>query len=388
MADALSNLKVLDLSRVRAGPTAVRYLADWGADVIKIESRDGDGLLGAREGSDFQNLQRNKRSMTLNLKAPEGLEILKRLVAQADVLIENFRPDVKYKLKIDYDSLKSINPRLVYASISGFGESGPYRGRPGFDQVAQGMGGLMAVTGLPGQGPMRAGTAVADLSAGLMCVIGILIALLERERSGVGQWVQTTLLGAQIAMMDFQAVRWLIDGEIAEQAGNNHPTIIPTGVFKTRDGCVNIASSGEAIFRRLCGALDAPLLAHDPAYADEKSRLKNRDRLNTEIEKLSSRFTSAELIERMNEAGVPCGPIYRMNEVFADPQVRQLGITETMNHPTRGPLQVIGQAIRMSRTPWSIRLPVPECGEHTVAILKSLGYADSEIQTFRDRGAI
>ena len=214
MADALSNLKVLDLSRVRAGPTAVRYLADWGADVIKIESRDGDGLLGDREGSDFQNLQRNKRSMTLNLKQPEGLSILQRLVAQADVLIENFRPDVKYRLKIDYESLKSINPRLVYASISGFGQSGPYRDRPGFDQVAQGMGGLMAVTGLPGQGPMRAGTALADLSAGLMCVIGILIALLERTRSGQGQWVQTTLLGAQIAMMDFQAVRWLIDGEI------------------------------------------------------------------------------------------------------------------------------------------------------------------------------
>lgn len=389
MPEALSNLKVLDLSRVRAGPTTVRYLADWGADVIKIESTEGDGALGfGREDADFQNLQRNKRSMTLNLKTPEGLQILRRLVAQADVLVENFRPEVKHRLGIDYESLKSINPRLVYGSISGFGESGPYRDRPGFDQIAQGMGGLMSVTGLPGQGPVRAGTAVADLSAGMMCALGILIALLERERSGQGQWVQTSLLGAQIAMMDFQAARWLIDGEVPGQAGNNHPTAIPTGVFKTRGGHVNIAAAGDAMFRRLCAALDVQQLATDPAFADERSRLQNRDRLNQAIESRTAQLESGELIERLNEAGVPCGPIYRMNEVFADPQVRHLGMASTINHPTRGPMQLVGQAIKLSRTPSTMRLPTPRCGEHTEEILQSLGYSDDEIAAFRERGVI
>ncbi len=389
MTAALSNLKVIDLSRVRSGPTTVRYLADWGADVIKVESAQGDGGLGfSRDDADFQNLHRNKRSMTLNLKKPEGLQILRRLVEQTDVLVENFRPDVKYRLGIDYESLRSINPRLVYGSISGFGDSGPYRDRPGFDQIAQGMGGLMSVTGLPGQGPVRAGTAVADLSAGLMCAIGILIALLERERSGQGQWVQTNLLGAQIAMMDFQAARWLIGGEIAGQAGNNHPTAIPTGVFKTRDGYANIAASGDAIFRRLCSALGADHMASDPAFADEKSRLKNRDSLNADIEKLSSQYETAELIERLNRAGVPCGPIYRMNEVFADPQVRHLGIAETVTDPTRGPVRLVGQAIKLSRTPSTMRLPTPRLGEHTDEILRALGYSDADIASLRQSGAI
>src|SRR6202034_1892888 len=232
---ALAPFTVLDLTRVRAGPTCVRQLADWGANVIKIEAPSGldAQMTGPREGSDFQNLHRNKRSMTLNLKAPEGLATLKRMVKKADVVVENFRPDVKNRLGIDYKTLARINRRLIYASISGFGQSGPYAARPGFDQIAQGMGGLMSITGLPGQGPVRAGIPVADLSAGLLAALGILIALLEREKSGKGQAVDTSLLQAQIFMLDFQAARFLVNGEVAPQAGNNHPTSIPTGVFKT-----------------------------------------------------------------------------------------------------------------------------------------------------------
>src|SRR6202045_5441754 len=299
----LSRFKVIDLSRVRAGPTAVRQLADWGADVIKVESPEGDaGMGGERHGPDFQNLQRNKRSITLNLKAPEGVEILKRMVRDADVLVENYRPDVKFRLGIDYATLQPINPRLVYASISGFGQDGPYRERPGFDQIAQGMGGLMSITGLPGQGPVRVGIPVADLTAGIFCAMGILVALLEREESGEGQWVQSSLLAAQIAMLDFQAARWLIGSEVPGQAGNNHPTSIPTGVFKTQDGHINIAAAGGDMYQRLCAVLEAPSLARDPAYATDQLRSQNRDRLNGAIDAITRTRTSGEWIDRLNQA--------------------------------------------------------------------------------------
>jgi formyl-CoA transferase len=264
-SDALSHLTVLDLTRVRAGPTAVRQLADWGAQVIKIEMppamEEGDGIGGPREGSDFRNVHRNKRGMTLNLKSPEGVAILKQLAAKADILVENYRPDVKRKLGIDYETMAAVNPRLIYASISGYGEDGPYRLRPGFDQIAQGMGGLMSITGLPGQGPVRVGIPIADLCAGIFCAYGIAVAVIEREKSGKGQWVKSSLLQAQLFMLDFQAARWLMEGEVARQAGNNHPTSIPTGVFKTRDGHLNIAASGHRFWLRFCNAIGAPELA-------------------------------------------------------------------------------------------------------------------------------
>ncbi|MDR3529981.1 MAG: CoA transferase [Rhodopila sp.] len=376
----LARFKVIDLSRVRAGPTTVRQLADWGADVIKIESPEGDaGLGGERHGPDFQNLHRNKRSLTLNLKSPEGLAVMKRLVAQADVVVENYRPDVKFRLGVDYESLKAINPRIVYASISGFGQDGPYRDRPGFDQIAQGMGGLMSITGEPGRGPMRVGIPVADLTAGIFAAMGILIALLEREQSGEGQWVKSSLLGAQISMLDFQAARWTIAKEVPGQAGNNHPTSIPTGVFATADGYINIAAAGDDIYRRLCKALGAEQLATDPRFATGRTRLENRDVLNEAIEAITRGKTSAEWIEALNKAGVPSGPIYKMNEVFADPQVKHLGITRVVPHKVLGDVEVIGQPIELSRTPWSIRSATPEAGEHTDSILGELGYNAEEI---------
>ncbi len=385
----LARFRVIDLTRVRAGPTCVRQLADWGADVVKIEAPEGDsGLGGERHGPDFQNLHRNKRSLTLNLKEPDGLEVLKRLVAKSDVVVENYRPDVKFRLGVDYESLAKINPRLVYASISGFGQDGPYRDRPGFDQIAQGMGGLMSITGLPGQGPVRVGIPVADLTAGIFAAMGILVALLEREESGKGQWVQSSLLGAQIAMLDFQAARWTIAKEVPEQAGNNHPTSIPTGVFQTSDGYINIAAAGNDIYHRLCKALDAMHLANDPLYATGKARSDNRDALNALIEAITVNRTSADWIERLNAAGVPSGPIYKMNEVFEDPQVKHLGIARKVHHKVLGDIEVIGQAIELSRTPWSIRSATPEAGEHTDAVLGELGYSAAEIEGLRGRKVV
>jgi crotonobetainyl-CoA:carnitine CoA-transferase CaiB-like acyl-CoA transferase len=388
----LARFKVLDLTRVRAGPTAVRQLADWGAQVLKIESPPeggaGEGMGGPRHGPDFQNLHRNKRSLTLDLKTPQGLEIFRRLAREADVVVENYRPDVKARLGVDYEALKPLNPRLVYASISGFGETGPYRDRPGFDQIAQGMGGLMSITGLPGQGPVRVGIPVADLSAGIFCALGILVALLEREVSGEGQWVQTSLLAAQIAMLDFQAARWLVAGEVAGQAGNDHPTSIPTGVFRTRDGHINIASAGDAIYSRLCRALDAEWLANNPDYTTGPLRSRNRKALNAAIEEITAQRDSAEWVERLNEAGVPCGPIYAIDQVFADPQVRHLGIAQPVEHKSLGPIELVGQAVSLSRTPSRLTSASPDPGEHTDVVLRELGYREAEIAALRAGGVV
>jgi formyl-CoA transferase len=392
MPAPLSDIRVLDLTRARSGPTAARQLADWGADVVKIEqpgaNPEDDPLGGRRDDSDFQNLHRNKRSLTLNLKAAEGLAIFKRMAAESDVMVENYRPDVKERLGIDYASMRAINERLIYASISGFGEDGPYRERPGFDQIAQGMGGIMSITGQPGQGPMRVGIPIADLCSGILCAQGILLALIERNRSGRGQWVTTSLLAAQVFMLDFQASRWLNDGEVPRQAGNNHPVYIPTGVFKTADGYINIAASGQKMWERLCAVLDAEDLLAGPDYATGALRSKNRAALTAEIERRLARGAGAEWIDRLNQAGVPCGHIYSIDQVFGDPQVQQLGMVAEVSSPHFDPLRLVAQPMRLSRTPSEIRRRPPEYGEHTAEILGSLGYGEAEIEALRARKVI
>ncbi len=388
----LSRFSVLDLTRVRAGPTCVRQLADWGAAVLKVEmpeAVEGKATMGGpRNGSDFQNLHRNKRSITLNLKDGEGLALFKRLVEKADVVVENYRPDVKHRLGVDYDSLSAINPRLVYGSISGFGEDGPYRERPGFDQIAQGMGGLMSITGQPGQGPMRAGIPIADLTAGLFCAMGILTALLEREASGKGQWVRTSLLQAQVFMLDFQAARWLVGHEVPPQAGNNHPTSIPTGVFPTSDGHINIASAGQVIWERLCRAIETEHLLEDPRYADGDSRSDNRDALNEALAGVTVKYSSEALISLLNEAGVPCGPIYSIDQVFADPQVKHLEMAQSVTHHEQGDIELVAQPFTLSRTPTRLRTAISERGADTESVLSELGLNTEEIKGLRERNII
>jgi len=389
---ALGRFRVIDLTQVRAGPNCVKQFADFGADVIKVEPPDsiprGELYVGARDGADMQNLHRNKRSITLNLKAPQAREALLRLVATADVVVENFRPDVKVRLGLDYDTLRAVNPRVVLVSISGFGQDGPYRHRPGFDQIIQGMCGLMSATGAPEGGPMRAGAAVVDVTAGLYAAIGALTALLERETSGQGQWVQISLLHAGIGLMDFQAARYLVDGAVAIRVGNDHPTSMPTSAYRTRDGYLNIGAGGDDMWRRLCEALGQPELASQPRFADDPSRVRNRSELNAILNELFAARTTDEWVGVLDSADVPCGPIYAMDQVFADPQVRHAGIAESVVHPTRGEIDLISQVVRLQRTPAQISFPLEDKGASTEAVLSEIGLGPAEIASLREHHVI
>ncbi|MGB1441197.1 MAG: CaiB/BaiF CoA transferase family protein [Candidatus Puniceispirillaceae bacterium] len=385
----LDHITVLDLTRVRSGPTCVRQLADWGANVIKIEtpSSEGSDMGGTRDSSDFQNLQRNKRSMVLDLKSDEGRSIFLKMAETADVIVENYRPDVKHRLGIDYETIKAFNRGIVYASISGFGQHGPLSKRPGFDQIAQGMGGLMSITGAPGAGPMRVGIPIADLTAGGFAAQGVLLALIGKQKTGEGQWVQTSLLQAQIAMLDFQATRWLMDSHVPAQAGNNHPTSIPTGVFETSDGFINIAVAGQHIWLRFRDELGDPRL-DDADFATPDARSKNRDRLGELIDENFKGDSSANWIKRLNKVGVPSGEINTIDKVFALDQVEHLGIARDMHSTQRGDVQVVGQPIIMSGADPSIRRSPPNKGEHSAEILEEFGYSDAEIKAFADKGVI
>ena len=391
-SEALSHITVLDLTRVRSGPTAVRQLADWGANVIKIEppeSVEPDGSLGAsRDTADFQNLHRNKRSLTLNLKEEKAIEIFYKLVKKSDVVVENFRPDVKDRLGISYNKLKEINPRIILASISGFGQDGPYGKRPGFDQIAQGMGGLMSITGAPGEGPMRVGVPIADLTAGLFCAMGIQTALIERVKSGKGQWVTTSLLQAQIFMLDFQAARWLCEKTVPKQAGNNHPTSVPTGVFKTSNGAINLGVAGETIWKRFAEAVNKKEWLEMPEFSSAKARLENRDYLNGLIEEVTSKKTSEEWVDELEKVGCPCGPIYSIDEVFNDPQVKHLNIAKEINTDPFGKTHLVNQPFNLNRTPNEFKQKPPKKGEHSKEILNELGIKDEELISLEQQNII
>jgi crotonobetainyl-CoA:carnitine CoA-transferase CaiB-like acyl-CoA transferase len=385
----LSHIRVVDLCRARAGPTCVRQLSEMGAQVIKVEMPgEEDDDVGGRHGSDFQNIHPNKRSITLNLKTEEGKEVLRRLVRQADVLAENYRPGVKRRLGIDYEAMSAINPRLVYVSISGFGQEGPYSDRAGLDQIAQGLSGFMTVNGFPGQGPLRAGLPLADLTAGFMAAYGTVVALVERERSGRGQWVHTSLLQAMIRLMDLQAARWLIDGEVPPQAGNYHPVGVPTGVYRCRDGSIIIQAASNRLYHRMCRALEAEELIDDPRFVAPLDRRRHREEMTAEIERRLAQRDMADWQERLNVAGVPAGPILNVEQTFADPQVQTLPVSCSVEHPTLGALDLVGHGVNLERTPPSIRSAAPERGAHTLEVLRELEYTDGEIEGLRTAGAI
>ncbi len=387
-SSALSRFRVLDLSRVRAGPACVRQLADFGADVIKIENVNPEDLAGPRESSDFQNLHRNKRSMTLNLKSPQGLSIFKELVKTADVVVENYRPDVKYRLGIDYETLKLVNPKIILVSISGFGQDGPYEKLPGFDQLAQGLSGLMSVTGNAGEGPMRVGAAVADVAAGFLAAMGVLTALLEREVSGEGQWVQSNLLQAGLALLDFQAARYTMSGEVAKQMGNDHPTFMPTSAYQTKDGYINIAVSGLGMWEKFCDCIKRSDLLEDSEFKTGPGRSKGRARLNLEINKTTSTQSTHEWMQILTAGGIPCGPIYTMDQVFADPQVQHLGASAPVNHPELGELHLLNQPVKLSRTPANLKTASPIRGAHTREVLTELGLSDQAIEQYFADGVV
>jgi crotonobetainyl-CoA:carnitine CoA-transferase CaiB-like acyl-CoA transferase len=386
----LSGVTVLDLTLARAGPTCVRHLADWGANIIRIEPpmEASEDLTGRREGFDFQNLHRNKRVMQLNLKAPEGLAAFMRLVEKGDVIVENMRAAVKHRLGVAYDDVRKVNPRIVYGSISGFGQTGPYGKRAGVDQIVQGMGGLMSVTGLPGQGPVRVGLPIADLTAGNLLALAIMMALFDRTRTGVGRWVHTSLLEAQIFMMDFQAARWLIAKEIAKQAGNDHPTGIPTGVFPASDGHFNIAAASSRVFERFCDAIGKPEWKDKLEWNTSAKRSADRKAINAAISEITRTKPAAHWVELFEEAGVPCGPIYTMDQVFADPQVKHLGMAAPVNGGKRGEFSLVNTPINMEGIKRGVPPPTPEAGEHTDEILRSVGYSTAEIDALRAKGVV
>ena len=386
----LTGITVLDLTRARAGPTCVRHLADWGANIIRVEAPEEptEDYTGRREGFDFQNLHRNKRMIQLDLKQPEGLAAFMKLVEKADVIVENMRSAVKHRLKVSYDDVRKVNPRIVYGSISGFGQSGPYGKRAGVDQIVQGMGGLMSITGLPGQGPVRVGIAIADLTAGNLLALSIMMALFDRTRTGVGRWVHTSLLEAQVFMLDFQAARYLMKGEVAKQAGNDHPTGVPTGVFPSSDGHFNIAASSGRVWERMCDALGKSEWKASPAWNTGSKRSEDRKALNAAISEVTRHKPSAHWVELLEEAGVPCGPINTIDQVFADPQVQHLGIATPMTSGKHGKFNIVASPINMEGLSKAIRTPTAEAGEHTEEVLRSIGYSDAKIAELRTKNVI
>ncbi len=386
-SSALRGLTVLDMTQARAGPICVRQLADWGANVIKIERPGNPPDWAGRYEADFQSKHRNKRSMVLDLKGEAGRKVLYRMVEKADVVVENFRPRVKDQLRFDYDSLSKVNPRIILASISAFGQDGPYRDRPGLDQIVQGMSGFMSVTGEPGRGPIRAGIAIADVAAGLFCAIGILTALYERGQSGKGQWVQTSLMEALLSMMDIHAARYLINGIVPKQVGNEHPTGVPTNTYKTSDGYVSI-SIMPRMWPDLCRAIEREDAAEDPRFDSREARRAHREECNGMIAEAMARFTTEEMLERLAASDIPSGPVFTMDQTFADPQVEHLGLVQELSSPAMGDFKLLTQAIRLNRTPTADWTAIPEYGENTEEVLSEFGFSADEIAALERDGVV
>jgi crotonobetainyl-CoA:carnitine CoA-transferase CaiB-like acyl-CoA transferase len=380
---------VLDLTLARAGPTCVRHLGDWGADVIAVQAPGAsEEVIASRDGFDYQNLHRGKRAISLDLKSPQGHEAFLRLAAKADVVVENMRPAVKRRLRIAYEDLKRVNPRLVYGSISGFGQDGPYGDRAGVDQIAQGMGGLMSITGAPGGGPMRVGIAVSDVTAGNLLALAIMMALYRRERTGEGGFVHTSLLESQLFLLDFQASRWLMAGEVAGQTGNDHPTIAPSSVYPTTDGHINIAASWPAQWKKMCEVMGRTDWLENPDWRSSRARTANRASLNAAIAEETRTRPSSHWIELLESAGIPCGPIYSIDQAFADPQVKHLGMAAPVEHPRLGPTHMVASPLHISGADKTLRGAAPIRPDHTDEVLAGVGYSREDIIEMRAAGVI
>ena len=384
---ALDHLTVLDLTHVRAGPVCVRQLADWGANIIRIERPGDPADFAARQEADFQNKHRGKRGMALNLRSDEGRAIFYRMVAKADVVVENFRPDVKNRLKFDYETLKKHNPRIILASISAFGQDGPYVDRPGVDQIIQGVSGLMSVNGDPEGPPMRVGIPITDIVTGLYTALGIFVALVEREKAKVGQWVQASLLESQMFMLDVHAARYLVNGIVGKRVGNEHPTGVPTNAYRTKDGFVNIAVT-PAMWPRLCKALGREDLAEHPDYCTREVRRKRRKEVNSMIQGITETMDSETLMKRLQEGDVPCGPIYTIDQAYADPQAQHLELGQQVTSTAGKTITLPRQPVRLSRTPSKLTTRTPEFGEHTDEILGEFGFTPAEIKQYRENKSV
>jgi crotonobetainyl-CoA:carnitine CoA-transferase CaiB-like acyl-CoA transferase len=382
----LERFSVVDLTSVRSGPTCTKILADFGATVVRVERPGGEGR--ERVFYDAADLHRNKKSIAVNLQDPRGVAVVRRLAARADVVVENYRPDVKRRLGIDYETLSRENPRLVYASISGFGQEGPYRDRPGYDQIVQGMSGLMWLTGTPESAPLRVGIPIGDLLAGYFAAMGILVALLEREVSGGGQKVETSLLEALTGSLSFQAAKYINTGEVPPPVGNHHPLTAPMGVYRARDGYFNIAVGNDEMWRRFCEALGMPELADDPRFNGMRARVQNRKELDALLEQALGRRSAAEWVELLNAAGVACGPIYTVDQVFADPQVKLADLVREVSNAAWGPHKVLALPVHLSRTPARVERAAPMTGEHTREVLRGLGYDDAAIDALAADGVV
>ncbi len=391
MARALDGIRIIDFSKALAGPYCTMLLADMGAEVIKVEMPgSGDDSRGwgppfiEGEAAYFLSVNRNKKSITLNLKDPKAKEIALKIIEKADIVLESNRPGVMTKLGLDYETVKKINPGIIYCSISGFGQTGPYSKRPGFDQVIQGYGGIMGLTGEKGGGPLKVGIAVTDIATGMFAATGILTALYHRERTGQGQHVDASMLDGQVSWLTYQAGRYLASGNVPQRIGSAHPLIVPYQDFEASDGFINIAAGNDNLWKKFCAVTDLSDIADDPKFATNPKRVENRDEVVEIVSKKINTKTMQEWLDILNDAGVPCGPIYTVDQIFNDPQVLAREMLVEVDHPKCGKIQVTGSPIKLSETPAEITTHPPMLGEHNSSILQEFGFSEEDITKLKE----
>jgi crotonobetainyl-CoA:carnitine CoA-transferase CaiB-like acyl-CoA transferase len=395
MKKALEGIKVLDLSRALAGPYCTMMLADMGADVIKVEmpgrgddSRSWGPPFVEGESAYFMSINRNKKSITLNMKSENSTEIIYKLIKQSDVLVENFRPGAMERLGLEYEQVKEMNPKIIYCSISGFGQNGPYRMLPGFDQVLQGMGGLMSITGDPGGSPIKVGVAIADISGGMFAAYGIVVALYNREKTCKGQMIDVSLLDSQVAWLTYRSGAYFASGEIPQPVGSGHPVIVPYQAFKAKDVYINIAVGNDQLWQKFCKTVGLEKVMDDPRFATNAKRVENREEIVKIVGDLVATKNGEEWLKILTDAGIPCGPIYTVDKIFADPQILHRQMLKELDHPKAGRIKVTGIPVKLSDTPGEVKTAPPVLGQHTQEILTELGYSGQDIKKLRQEKVV